>query len=1433
METSVDFRELCLGFDRKHIWAFIAGQSSQDFRGNPKYLFAYINNFRKDILAYWLSESEETIETVRSLGFYAFSPASPEAQFIMDRTGVIAAEQVKVEIPQGLENAVYLNLWHGIGFKTIERRLFTGEIAGGIAKKYIKHGTYYRDNQLMTVSSPELEKEFILDAGVDEEKIIRSGYPRCLYQQNFEPVRTFDHDLRGRKGLPARTKTAVYAPTYRADHEGTFARALPDIERLYRFCEEHGILFIFKMHPAMENDAGFRAAAEKYGDRPYFWFWDNKDDFYEVMHAVDLAVYDYSSIVSDMVLMGVPHYIRYIFDYDEYMGSVDNHDAYMKRTVGTIAKSFPELLDAMGRFGGLKFRESREVKRLAKDLWSYSQGKADFETIISRTLEFEPVKRSFKTLYSFDIFDTLFSRKVLEPSGIFYLVREKMEERGGFPAALVRRYPQIRHDAELNCREFMQKTKGVRQSETEEITFDSIFRRLADVYGLDEGQTQLLKEWELDAELDNVIPLRRQIELVKKLMADPMAEVVLISDMYLPLWFVREMLKKADPALERLKVFISNESGMMKSSGGLFFEVYKSFEPYYDFEKWIHYGDNDNADRRQPQLFSIRTRNVRKPVLNDIEKAMTKDLATYDAFLTAAMQARMREEYSLRDDDFVISYISLLFVPYIDWVLRDAVRRGYQTLYFVSRDGHHLKRIADAIIQARGIAMKTRYIYASRKTWRIPSYIDEIDPGFWEDYGNFNGITSKESLFSAMDLTEEKFRSLFPSVDPDRINFETKDEILALREVFKSSEAYSEYLLAKAAEERVPVEEYLRQEIDPSEKYAIVEYYGRGYNQACLRRLLVDTFGDEDIDLAFYYSICILQSSPGNTRYNFTTNDVRQIFIEAVFANMPYKSIEKYEYRENGRLYPVIREDSYDEELFESMNEILPEFARRYARLGLRTPEDTSRLLYEFVFDYYNENRDTPAFAGRIGYLKDATPLYGKTREFAPPYTDASLDLVQERIHGRADWVLTSDYVMSYARSPEKIKARYDTMYQRLPGEEFNLDRILTKPEQSQNEKFRKKYQDILKKSEAFAALYAKAAEEEMPEDLILMVTAGKAVPRGSLGYLEAPLKKIPGFRVEELCLGNPADQEEVAGKLAKAKFVIVSSPIPLFAKVIFRPETEEILVRDTAFPLYNHGRLADYFLKWQTLYTRFTGANDFAQVQVPGQSRAGLISQMFSGMRKTHTDLMGCSATDSFFKESFCEKAAAKLDGLFPESAGTVRILYMPAVRYRSKCPSWISMIDLEVLKEELGEGFSVVVNLNSAQIKDGYENTLEIPGFSKLVLEGISLRELMAACDIIVGDYRDTFFESALLHKPVYSTAFDYEEVIKVTNMSVNARDFESFLFCPVVSGAVGLAKEIRARENYDYTAMEAFRERMFDGCDGHATERLVKYIAEKGQQ
>lgn len=1416
--------------DREHVWAFIAGQYSQDFRGNPKYLFVYINKYRPDIATYWLTSTEETIQQVRALGYRALKLEEPAAQYAINHTGVLVVEQVKIVIPQGFENVKYLNLWHGVGFKHIERKLFLGDIALGLAQKYISHNAFYRDHQLMTVTSPMIEKEFVADCGLDEDKLIRSGYLRCLYQQNFEPVATFDHDLRKQKGLPENTKLVVYAPTYRARLGGTFSRAILDIEKLYQCCEKNNLLFIFKVHPNMEKETGFLRAWETYGDRKHFWFWDNQYDFYEIMDQMDLAVIDYSAIFSDMVAMGIKHYVRYIFDYEEYMQDGFTQNEYFERTTGQICYTFDELLDAVADFESLG--DSNDLARMNEIFWSYSGGRDDFEKVIQTTLDFQIKEREFPNLYSYDVFDTLFSRKVLDPVGIFYYVKERMEEAGCFPKSLVMNYPSVRHSSEFNVREYYQKTQVSRNSDHIEISFDEIFDRMAVVYNLTDDQKACLKKWELEAELDNVIPLPKQIGQIKKYL-EAGDTVVLISDMYLPVDFVKKLLYKADPVLAELPLFLSSEYGVQKTTQKLYFEVYKSFEPFYDFGKWIHYGDNVWADQTQPRKLGIHTRLIDKPVFNDIQQKMVDRLRTYDSYLVAAMQTRLYYDAVFEKDEFVCSYVTLCMVPYVDWAIRDAERRGYETLYFISRDGYPLKRIADAIIGQRNLDIKTKYIYASRRAWRVPSFIHEVDEAFWQPYGNFSGITSKEKLFHAMELDEQIFTEMFPSINPDTINFSDNAEFQNLLEIFKASEEYKEYLLNLAEQRRELAGGYLKQEIDPSEKFAFIEYWGRGYTQDCMVRLWQDIVGEE-VDVPFYYSRSIEGTANGSVRHNFITNDSPQLFVESIFANMPYKSIEKYE-RKNGRIEPVIIPISYNVSLYDSMERLLPEFARQYAALPLKEQEDTDRLLYEFALDYYQENRTNEKFAESIGSLVDSVALYGKKREYAPPYTMEDLDRLQEKEVFRGSAVLTTSISMSYTRSEKYVKDRYREMYQIFPEDDVAGNFLLTEEQQEENAMYHDMYKELLIKATKFRELYEEAIEK-CPVDFasILFVTNGKSIKDDSaLGWIRSELKKREGLRIHTLCLGDSeVSMEESVRLVAEARYIVTCSAISLFCEIKFRKGTEEILLCLTPFHLYNQGLLTDYRLKWRGKYMEYSSYNDISVLQLPSKNVESIYRKSYAPNSSVKCDLFGCCITDRYFDNEFIRSSRSVLEEIFPEAAGKKVILYVPTVKTRQDCAAWMDLLDMDVLHRLLGDEYVVVININKNQ-KNGvkYKNQLTIPGFSKIVQKGITMSGMLAACDIVVGDYRDIFFQAAFFRKPVYSTAYDYErQFMRSPNLHIARNNYEDMVFCPVVNSAVELAEQLENVDTYDYSGLEKFVARWMDGCDGKSMERVVNYIADR---
>lgn len=1402
--------------DRNKVWAFNAGQAGNDFRGNPKYLFIYVNKYRPDITAYWLCEDEETIEFVRGLGYLAYQLGTVECELAINRTGVFVAEQVKLAIPGGLENVKYLNLYHGVGAKDVERVLLTGGLAEGLAKKYIIHNKFYRNNQLFLCPSPMMVDDFVRMCGLDEDKVVRAGYPRNIYQKYFDKIATFDHDLLKRKGLTEEYKIAVYAPTYRQGLQSdTFTLAIPDMNQLIECCKRNKVLFVFKMHPLMEDEFAYLNAKENYGDSPYLYFWDNRDDIYEIIDQIDLAIIDYSSIFTDFVSAGVPHYIRYVFDYEEAVQGL-NHD-YMEVTTGQLCYSYPEVLSAIDHYREVSDQEG--YQRISDMYWKYSD-KDSLEKIVNQTLEFQPQKREFPTLYSFDIFDTLISRKVLAPEGIFFLMKEKIRQSGlAFSDHLIDNYVEIRQAAERDVREYYHKTLEERGDERREIYMEDIFHKIQDVYALTDKQTEYLMETEKEVEIDNTIPVQENVDYLKQLVADG-EHVVLISDMYLPKETILTMMGKVDPVLCQVPLFLSSEYGVQKTTKKLFLEVYKSFKPFYDFGQWIHIGDTQFPDVTMPRRLGIIANQVKKPVFNDYETRLVEFSKTYDSYLVAALFARFREKHIFDKQQFVYSYASLCFVPYIDWVLNDALRRGYETLYFISRDGHHLKRIADEMIRIRGLSIKTKYIYASRRAWRVPSFIDKVDDAFWGGYGNFAGVSDFNKMLRAMGMKEKTFQKMFPDLmglkDEEVITPEERKRVV---EIFKNSEEYNQYLLDKAKKERVSVCGYLEQQIDKNENFAIVEFWGRGYTQECFTALWKEIAG-KDADSKFYYSRSILPSIGDNIRYNFTTNSGSQLFIEAIFANMPYKSIESYTMDSEGMYQPDIHEIGYDKELFDDMEKYLIQFTRDYLELPVLDRPRLNWELFDYILSCFKEYQDDPLFVSTLAPLVDSVALYGKKREFAPKIDARMLESMQE---GEPRGRFTRSLSMSLARTDNNTKEQYMQMYQLAPEDNPAGGRLLPELSQRQNARYRNLAERHIMKQQDFQAKYNEMVEAVEVEKKILVLTGAKNFS-GTIFYsLNRVLNKQQEYEVEKYSVrSNKLSEEEVIRRIASARFIIIAKNMPYLSKIKFRPETEIIVLNSYPFPYWKNMLGRKYALKDREKYSKMRLDMQIDQLMCSSEKLIPVFKELYGVNHCSSCEILGNCNTDVYFDQKFINHSWEKLWKVFPEAKGKKVILYVPRKRIRNSESEYKAFIDMKKLQEKLGDGYVVTSSVRIT--RNEVAQSLDLPGFAKNVVGKMMIREAICACDYVVGDYRDAVFEATLLHKPIYMMASDWKEYLQNKNVIY---PYSEVQIGPLVNGIDELAEQIKNVEEYDYTMMEKFRKKYLTNCDGKSAERLMEYI------
>jgi predicted HAD superfamily hydrolase len=156
-------------------------------------------------------------------------------------------------------------------------------------------------------------------------------------------------------------------------------------------------------------------------------------------------------------------------------------------------------------------------------------------------------------IYSFDVFDTLITRKVALPHHIFLLtgLRIRRELETGLE-------PQIFANARV------QAEKEFSNSDDHSGGITKIYEYLAAALNVpDELKAQML-QIELETEAENIIPIEKNVELLEKLREES-DQVIYISDMYLGENFITKILGDLGIHREGERVFVSCDYGAEKN----------------------------------------------------------------------------------------------------------------------------------------------------------------------------------------------------------------------------------------------------------------------------------------------------------------------------------------------------------------------------------------------------------------------------------------------------------------------------------------------------------------------------------------------------------------------------------------------------------------------------------------------------------------------------------------------------------------------------------------------------------------------------------------------------------------------------------------------------------------------------------------------------
>ncbi|MGQ9659602.1 MAG: HAD family hydrolase [Thermochromatium sp.] len=315
-------------------------------------------------------------------------------------------------------------------------------------------------------------------------------------------------------------------------------------------------------------------------------------------------------------------------------------------------------------------------------------------------------------IYSFDLFDTLVTRRVGTPRGVFvYLQQRLLADPQGLPRELCRRFAHERVAAEYAARREAREREPQAAHQVEEVDLAEIYACLGRRHGLTQAAIARLMALELDAEAELLYGVPEMLARFHALVARG-ERVVLISDMYLRRSDIKRLLDGIDPLLAEAPLYLSSEIKLNKASGRLF--RYVAEAEGVALSEIHHIGDNPLSDGVRPRELGCQVTPFASCHLTPDESFGANEDDLGWQFLAGVLRESRLTLDSERARLGAIHAAPVL-LPFVHWVITQARTRGCRRLYFLARDGQVLLELARRLGASD---LEMRYLYVSRLACR-------------------------------------------------------------------------------------------------------------------------------------------------------------------------------------------------------------------------------------------------------------------------------------------------------------------------------------------------------------------------------------------------------------------------------------------------------------------------------------------------------------------------------------------------------------------------------------------------------------------------------------------------------------------------------------------------------------------------------------------
>lgn len=346
--------------------------------------------------------------------------------------------------------------------------------------------------------------------------------------------------------------------------------------------------------------------------------------------------------------------------------------------------------------------------------------------------------------------------------------------------------------------------------------------------------------------------------------------------------------------------------------------------------------------------------------------------------------------------------------------------------------------------------------------------------------------------------------------------------------------------------------------------------------------------------------------------------------------------------------------------------------------------------------------------------------------------------------------------------------------------------------------------------------VYRLSKKKTVDRTLVILADAHHDELPFSMWQLEKKLREEPSFHVMELCKDyQKGSYLEILKHMllfmrtyANAGFVVICDNHLPVASCKKRPETKVIQLWHSGGALKRFGYDAP-----GNIPKSYHGGNVFANYDLITVSADYAVKPFVHAMRtdERHVKALGISRTDWLFDEEAKADVRARFEKECPGAVGKTVVMWAPTFRGSAGAPKLVGEDDVEALRGLLPSDYYVIVKLHPHAKKQN-------AGSPKMLTE-----ELLAVTDILISDYSSVIYDFAYFGRPM---------VLFTPDLAEYERDcgfYENYIGIPAYRAmdATSLYRAVLKCKRWDESLTRDFWEHSMSACDGHATERVIRWM------